>query len=262
MLSALNYIWRIVATGFCFTCFGLGGLLLSLTIFPLINCIPAPEGWHEKKARRLIFNSFRLFVWLMQFVGVLRVTVEGREKLNNAGIEGALIIANHPTLIDVVVLVSLLPEVDCIVKEALWKNPFLAGVVKAANYISNTSDPEHLLQQCRQTLSGGGNIIVFPEGTRSVPEKPLRFQRGAANLAVRSSSNMVPVTITCTPPSLMKGQKWYQVPRHSKVNLHLQVGEVIAIDPFLQQANSDALASRQLTDFLQTAFRKELVANE
>ncbi|WP_369678325.1 lysophospholipid acyltransferase family protein, partial [Enterococcus faecium] len=86
--------------------------------------------------------------------------------------KGQLIIANHPSLIDVVVLISIVRNADCVVKADLWKNPFLKGVVKATGYINNDADPEYFLNQCQQSFARGNNLIVFPEGTRSVPGKP------------------------------------------------------------------------------------------
>jgi 1-acyl-sn-glycerol-3-phosphate acyltransferase len=253
MRGLLNYYWRIAATGICFALFGLGGLLLSITVFPLLHLVPLGRQWRTRQARALIHHSFRLFVWFMQFCGVLRVTLSGTEKLQD--LQSCLVIANHPTLIDVVILISLIRNCDCVVKQGLWRNPFLLGVVSAANYISN-SDSDRLIDACADVLSEGGTLIVFPEGTRSVPGAPLKFRRGAANMAVRSRCDVVPVSIRCTPPSLMKGQRWYQVPRHSRVCISVSIGERFAVAPVIADADNPTVAARRLNSYFETYYSK------
>ena len=70
----------------------------------------------------------------MRVLGILTYRVEGAERLREPG---RLIVANHPTLLDVVLLVSQMPEVDCIVKRGLWRNPFLRWPVSWAGYLPN-----------------------------------------------------------------------------------------------------------------------------
>ncbi|TGS61286.1 hypothetical protein, partial [Mesorhizobium sp. M1C.F.Ca.ET.176.01.1.1] len=94
------------------------------------------------------------------------------------------------------------------------------------------------------------------EGTRSVPGQPPRLQRGAANIAVRGRLDITPVRITCTPPTLTKGQKWYRVPSR-RFHVRLQIGEDIPIAPFLADDDSprgDALAARRVTEHLSRYF--------
>ena len=70
--------------------------------------------------------------------------IEGGERLQR---DGLLVLANHPTLIDVVCLISLLPNADCVVKRAVARNPFMRGPVRAAGYISN-DDGAGLVDDC------------------------------------------------------------------------------------------------------------------
>lgn len=159
----LNYGWRVVATGFCFFCFGVGGMLLSLFFFPLLVILPARTDFRKCLAKQIVHYTFRFFVGMMQFVGVLNLKVVDADKLKESG---QLIVANHPTLIDVVVLVSLLAEADCIVKHALWRNIFLRGVVSSTGYISN-SQPEQLISDCVECLKRGHTLITFRGYTHS-----------------------------------------------------------------------------------------------
>ena len=241
----LNHAWRIFATGFVFVLFGLGALFISLTMFPLLRL----STWNTAVARRRIQRgmqgTFRLYMEIMRVLGILTYTVEGAERLREPG---RLVVANHPTLIDVVLLVSLMPAVDCIVKRGLWRNPFLRWPVSWAGYIPN-SDGEELIEGCAATLRRGHSLLVFPEGTRTVPGQPLRMQRGAAHIALAADVEILPVTVTCDPPTLFKGNPWYRVPVR-RFHMHVVVGSPVASREFRHDGEPAARAARRLTQWL------------
>ena len=260
ILHKVNYYWRIIATGFCFATFGLGGLLLAISIFPIINLLPISAESKKSKSQYVIHLCFRMFVFLMEFVGVIRLTIEGKDRLAMA--ENSIIVANHPSLIDVVILISLLSKADCIVKQALWKNPFLKHVVSAAGYISN-SDPHSLLDECVDCIEQGGSMVIFPEGTRTTPKQSMKFQRGAANMALRSGKDLTPVTIVCNPTSLTKHEKWYEVPKEGLINISLDVGNPISVAPFCdQEKQASPVAARRLTEYLEEYFTRNIESYE
>lgn len=250
MVEALSMAWRVMATGFSFAVFGMGGLLLRLAWFPLLaRCFWLSRQQETRWARLAVHHTFRWFVRLMRTLGVLSFEIRGLERLNR---DGLLILANHPTLIDVVFLISLLPNADCIVKGSLARNPFTRGPVRAADYICNDSGAA-MLEDCRHSLQQGGNLIVFPEGTRTTPDVPPLLQRGAANIAIRCERDITPVHIRCRPLTLTKGLPWWKVP-HTRAHFELWVGEDISIQPFLDASAGQALAARRLTQFLTDYF--------
>jgi 1-acyl-sn-glycerol-3-phosphate acyltransferase len=97
---------------------------------------------------------------------------------------------------------------------------------------------------------------VFPEGTRTVPGKPLCLQRGAAHIALAADSEILPVTITCDPPTLSKGSPWYRVP-FRRFHLHAVVGAPIAARDFVRNDEPHARAARRLTQWMLTQFEAE-----
>lgn len=245
MLERLNHLWRVLGTGLSFLAFGVGGLLLGLLVFPAINlCVRDPQR-RQRWARALVQKSFAFHIELMRVLGVLTYEIRGRERLRR---DGLLILANHPTLIDVVFLISLLPNADCVVKSALARNPFTRGPVRAAGYVFN-DDGAGLVDDCIAAVRRGGNLVIFPEGTRTRRDEPLRLQRGAANIAVRGGLDITPVRLSCTPLTLGKGEKWYRVPAcrfHVVVDIH----EDLEIASFLNGTQGEALVARQLTEHL------------
>ncbi|MFC4160456.1 lysophospholipid acyltransferase family protein [Chitinimonas lacunae] len=249
MLERLDRYWRVIATAIAFSTFGLGGLLLRLVYFPLLQWLVRQPARRATLSRRAVHRAFRLFIELMRVLGILRYRIEGVERLQRPGL---LILANHPTLIDVVFLISLVSNADCVVKASLARNPFTRGPVRATGYICNDSGVG-LVEDCIASVRAGSNLIIFPEGTRSVPGQPLRLQRGAANIAVRGQLPITPVRIRCEPPSLTKGLPWWQVPPR-RMQFTIVVEDDIAIEPFLDRPDGEALAARELTRYLTDYF--------
>jgi 1-acyl-sn-glycerol-3-phosphate acyltransferase len=238
-----NRAWRIFATGFSFACFGIGAVLMGFTVWPLLRLSSRDRDIADARVQRAVSLSMRVFVWLMKSLGLLTYEIRGREKL---AARGQFVVANHPTLIDVVYLVGLMPEVDCIVKQALWSNVFLRWPVYWAGYISNATG-EGLVEACAATLARGRSLVVFPEGTRTRPGEALNFQRGAAQIALTARVPLRPVTITCEPITLFKGNSWFRVPAR-KPHWVIAVGDPIPVEPYFNE--SQALAARHLTQAL------------
>ncbi|GGG08540.1 hypothetical protein GCM10010995_27610 [Cysteiniphilum litorale] len=113
LFNQINYLWRLIATGFCFLLFSLGGLLLGYIIIPMAviiaKIIRSKKQKSEKKhiAQYCIYLTFRFFTATMSGLGLIRFHFIGFDKLKKD--KGTLIIANHPTLIDYVLIVSKLP---------------------------------------------------------------------------------------------------------------------------------------------------------
>ena len=250
------WLWRLAATGLSFMLFGVGGLCLRLIVFPLLALLPGDKAEHRRRARQTVSRLFWLFVQFMYRSGVLTYEVEGAERL---GRPGQLVIANHPSLIDVVVLIALIRDANCVVKQSLWDNPFTRGPIRAAQYISNNGSAE-MLDEAADALRQGQTLIIFPEGTRTTPGQAPQFHRGAAAIALRGARLVTPVVISVTPTTLTKAEPWYRIPAR-RFHFHLRVGE--DIDPQVFASRGAApIASRQLNDHLHRHFIKELALDE
>ena len=209
-MKLLDYVWRLFVTVLGFSVFGLAGLIIGLLLFPSMFLFIRDPHVRHVKARRLIGAAFGAYIWLIRGVGVLTYEIQGKENILPG--RSQLIIANHPTLIDVVFLISIFPQADCVIKQAVTRNPFMRSTVAAANYISN-SEPEDVLDSCVARLESGGSLLLFPEGTRSTSGHDLEFKLGAAAVAARACAEILPVVITCVPGFLSKQDPWYKVPR-------------------------------------------------
>ncbi len=181
------YYWRLIATAASFVLFGLGGLCLRLLVFPLLAWWPGDAQAHRLRARRTVGRLFWFFIRFMARTGVLTYQIDGAERL---GRPGQMIIANHPSLIDVVFLIGLVRDANCVVKQSLWDNPFTRGPLHSTQYISNDGSMD-MLDAASDALQEGQTLIVFPEGTRTQPGQVPAFHRGRrpSPCGVRKSSH-------------------------------------------------------------------------
>lgn len=245
ILGALDRLWRLGATAFAFALFGFSALGLSLSVFPIIALLTPDRHRRSARVQYLLHQGCRIYLTVLRALGLLSWRVHGIEHLRGAG---RMIVANHPSLIDVVFLLAWLPQADCIMKASLGRNPFLRWTVAWAGYLGNAT-PDGLIDDCVTVLRAGRTLIVFPEGTRSIPDQPRPFKRGAARIALASGAELVPVRIACAPPTLIKHQPWWQIPAR-RPHFDFVIGA-----PFraaaLTDADAPARAAREVTDHLQ-----------
>jgi 1-acyl-sn-glycerol-3-phosphate acyltransferase len=244
----LNYIWRLVGTGLGFTVFGLGALVLGLLVFPVLRLVTPDPLRRQRRARRMIGALFWVFIRIMKALGLMSYEIHGRRALPAGG--NCLVVANHPTLIDVVFLIALFPQADCVVKAALWRNPFTRHVLLAANHIPNDDD---LVEHCVRRLRAGGSLILFPEGTRTRRDRKLRFKAGAAAVAERADSRLLPVLIDCAPLTLGKGEPWYAIPPR-KPAFRLEILDPVTVDSLIGADGSARVRKRLLNAELKAFF--------
>ncbi|WP_198147253.1 lysophospholipid acyltransferase family protein [Gilvimarinus polysaccharolyticus] len=247
-------LWRVAATGFCFSVFSLGGLLQSLLVFPIIYALPGNREHKAHRIRALQQRTFAGFVWLMDVLGVVRAKLHNTELLAKS--PGCIVIANHLTLVDVVILFAHLPQANCVVKGELWRNRYLKGVMRAAGFISNES-AEHLLRGCQKALNANEAVLIFPEGSRNLPGQGLCFKRGFANVAVRTGAPILTAFITCNPLTLTKGEPWYRIPpKCAEVNVYF--AEVLQPATLIDDFEDKPRAARLLTSYLENYFEEGL----
>jgi 1-acyl-sn-glycerol-3-phosphate acyltransferase len=249
-----NQLWRLFGTGLSFSVFGLGGLFIGVLLFPMVLIMYRGPAKRQTVARDVIGKSFGAFVWLMKSLGVLSYEIRGRRCAVPA--PNCLIIANHPTLIDVVFLISMFPYADCVIKSALWHNPFTRGALTAANYIPNDGGAD-VIEKCTARLRDGATLILFPEGTRTRPNSPMQFKMGAAAIAVRANAQLLPVVISCEPLTLYKNDPWYNIPVR-KPHFRFEILHSVLIEDLVPHEAGQRLKQRSLNQALTQLFRNHL----
>jgi len=100
-------------------------------------------------------------------------------------------------------------------------------------------------------------VIVFPEGTRSRPNEPLKFLRGAAHIALKSRRPIVPVLLQCDPPTMTKGSRWYEIPPRPFC-FRVIVRDALRPGSLADVRKPAVIAARRLTHALESYFIEEL----
>jgi len=257
IFQTLDFAWRWIGTALSFTLFGLGSFLLGIIIMPLIIYLVRNEKRRIRWSRLLVGNAMRFFLFFMNTVGVLRYEITGTENIRPG--HSYLIIANHPSLIDVVFLLTMFPTAECVIKQTLRENFWTKHLMKGVGYISN-QDPVQWLDDCVTRLKDGQSLILFPEGTRTSPGLPLNFKAGTAAVAFRADVECLPIVITCTPTTLTKAERWYQVPDR-RVFFSLKVQPPISSRDIPADAMDERQAGRSFNNFLLDYFTARLAAD-
>ncbi|MDW5377474.1 lysophospholipid acyltransferase family protein [Halomonas sp. HP20-15] len=239
-------LWRGVGTALGFIAFGLCALTIGWLLAPPIRLVSRDSHAAQRRVRRLVRLACRGFIDALRRLGVIDVRIDHTERLD---MPGRLLLANHPSLIDALFLLASTPDACCIVKGQLADSPILRRVILAAGYIT-TCEPRTVVGAARRALAAGRPLLVFPEGTRSLPGQPVRLQRGAAAIALASGAWITPVRIRCAPATLTKGEAWYRVPP-SRPCFHIEVGAPLAP---LAGGDASQQAARDLTRHLEDYF--------
>ena len=255
----LSYYWRVFTTGICFLVFGIGGIILSFSVFPILYIWPVNSERKKVIAQFIIYNCFRFFRGFVHFTGLWKFVIQGEENLDLS--KGGVIIANHPTLVDIVILISKMPRAICVVKPGVWNNPVMMAAVRSAGYIPN-HDTQQLLSDCIEAVKSGENLIIFPEGSRTRGNFPDKFHRGFANIALQSQKNITPILIFCNTKSLSKGRRWYQIPKKRKARMNIQIQPAQEISSFCKNNKNILVQSRELTKFLESYYKGKFNDNE
>lgn len=258
MITKISKLWRLFATAFCILLFTVGAFILSYIFLPLVSLFLKDKAKRRKVAQFAVFVTFKMFIFVVHNLGVFRFKFENMNLLRED--KGCLFIANHPTLIDYVAIVSKLPNCDNMVKKELWENFFYRNLIDIAGYIPNI-DAEQTFDRIKDTFAKGNNLLMFPEGTRTVPGEPITFKRGAAQIALRANASIRLIHLDCQPVTLTKQKKWYSLP-DKQPKFRVSVGQKIDPAKFLEKADGlPSLAARQLTRYLQTQFSEENMKN-
>jgi len=151
-----------------------------------------------------------------------------------------VVVANHQSLLDIVVLSSLPHEMKWVGKEELFKIPWIGLMLRLTGDIAvRRGDAEsggEAVARAKAYLARGMNVMIFPEGTRSRDARLLPFKKGAFRLAIEAGVPVLPVAISGTAAGLRKGGM--------AVAPCDAVGRILAPIPTAGLTQADALALR------------------
>ena len=245
-------VWRFIGSGIVAGAFMAIALTFAVSVFPAIRIFAGSKQSAGRRIRSIICNSFGRFLRCCSALGLIRpIKVQGLDLIEPG--KPCIIVANHPTLFDVVVLGSLIKNFNCVVKHKLANNIFLGRCVKAAEYVTN-NHPQEIIEHCIAGFERGQPLIIFPEGTRSPENGRGAFNRGAAHLALRSGVPLISAVLKCDPPGFTKKKKWYSIPsRAMEYSVDFQVQPIAK-----SNGENLSLRAREITLDLESFFHEKL----
>ncbi len=235
---------------FAMTVFGVGAVILAVFVFPFIRLFTLHRKDFGVVARAYVSHTFRVFLGFLNLLHVSIRKVENEDDYRN--IHSKIIIANHPSLLDFVYIMSLVPNSTCIVRGGLTKTP-LRGVIKQA-YITNTTTFEDMCLECKKLTDMGCNVIIFPEGTRTPRHGKNNYKKGAARIALYCGCDVQPIFIG--------GSDKYGLGKHDPLWSYNHVEPylydfkklpVISIDEYKDL--SEPIAAKRLTDKMEEVLK-------
>jgi 1-acyl-sn-glycerol-3-phosphate acyltransferase len=186
---------------------GLMSLAWNAVALLLLPVLPRATG--RRVGRAMIAYGYRAFWRIAAAVGMLRLDAEVLDTLRDDA--GLVVVANHPSMLDALMLVARLPRSACIMKASLLRNPFLGPGARLARYIHNDS-AYGMVQRAVRDLQDGGQLVLFPEGTRTT-QRPLNpFHASFALIAKRAQVPVQAVFIDTDSPYLGKGWPLWKLP--------------------------------------------------
>ena len=214
--------------------FGLFGAEICLLAL-LRGMWPVNEGT-ERFFQRLIHRHFALFHWWCRLSRLIFVRYHGFERLPRGGL---VLVANHPSLIDITCLLARVPEAVCIFKPAIRRNPVLGAAARRAGYFANDGGHD-LVRAAGKKIAAGHTLIIFPEGTRTPPGEAVGpIKPGFALMAQRAGAPIQLVRIATNSNVLTKGLAWWKLPRFPAL-VDITLGPLIPPDAMATLAQTTA----------------------
>jgi 1-acyl-sn-glycerol-3-phosphate acyltransferase len=128
----------------------------------------------------------------------LRIEVPGRAQLRQTS--GSVVVCNHISFLDPLLLVSLLPRVITIVRPDFFHVPIFGWLLRGAGFLGPHlfAEGQPWIDKVARHLRSGGNLLIFPEGTRSRDGKLAPFKKGAFYLAKHLAAPILVLKLTGT----------------------------------------------------------------
>jgi len=196
-------------------------LLLAFAVICLVWSLPAgllawllPPSVGRPLGQRAISAGFRLYIGMLKGSGLLRCDMSALDTLRDE--QGIVIAANHPSLLDAVLLVSRLPHAVCIAKASIGRNILLGGGMRLAGYVLNDA-PLPMIRNAAEAVRAGRQLVIFPEGTRTPKDAvdlcPGPFSRSFAVMALQAQAPIQTILIECESDYLRKGVSLFRKPK-------------------------------------------------
>src|SRR5262245_34810363 len=178
----------------------------SIALFPVAVVVWAVTRPFDRRLRALHqFTCFwaSLYTWTNP---AWPVEVFGRDRIRRD--EAYVMVANHLSLLDILVLFRLFVHYKWVSKIENFRIPCIGWNMRLNGYIElrrgDRASVMQMIRQCLATLEQGNSIMMFPEGTRSPTGRMRAFKTGAFEIALAAKRPILPIAIEGTARALPK----------------------------------------------------------
>ncbi len=186
-----------------FPCYGV--LALGVTIACALAALVTRGTARQRICQHLIHLGVGTWAGIMEKAGIYHVDFDPAAITALREMRGTVIAPNHPCLLDATLFLARLPRLTCLMKRSILDNPFMGASSKLAGYLRNDHGAE-FIRQGRDALRAGENLLIFPEGTRTVQAPVNPFKKGFALIATLAEAPVQTVFIEM--PVLFLGKRW------------------------------------------------------
>lgn len=175
-------------------------------------------------------------------------------------IHSSVIVCNHLSYLDPILIVSLFPKQRTIVKSSFFKVPIFGWFLKKAGYIPSAGSemlgPAMIknLEAVKEHLAAGGNLFVFPEGTRSRDGKLNPFNKGVFSIARYCNAPLKLILLKNTDKLFPPGSFSFNTHDFNKIKVEL-------IGSLIPDYKSKDFSINAVADQARTLFEKALKQN-
>lgn len=182
-------------------------LIGNFLVFFLYYLLPPND--RKNFGRKLNSFVFRIFLKGCCHMGLMRLDLQALDKLNAE--KGIIIAPNHPSMLDALVILSRIKNTSCLMKASLWNNIFLHSGARLAGYVRNDSIKKMVRRSVKE-LHSGGNLLIFPEGTRTVQLPINRLKTGVGLISTKAQAPVQTVLLLTNSPYLSKHWPIWKIP--------------------------------------------------
>lgn len=244
MLSVIRFI-RSVLVLLSFVIFGIGAIFLNFIIFPMANFFLKDKQLLYFYSD-IIHNTWKWFVRILIFFKIIKLNITDLDNIKQ--IKQKIIVATHPSFIDILILIALIPRTTCIVKYSLSKNPILFNLVNSI-FIMEDESLEKLKEHTKKMIDNGFNVVIFPMGIRHRRNEFPKIKKGAATIAMNANSNIVALKYYTDFDFLFISQPVYEAGEKAVTYDLSYVGE-IDVKSILQNSENEIVIKKNITKMI------------
>ncbi len=181
-------ILSLIQSAIAFTWFTFGCFTLIPLGFIIVKLLPIP-----KKSRLKIFHQLRHYYTKSMIHIHAHVRRKFINEQNEQFTKPAIVVCNHHSVIDSLLMQSLNPKLILMVNDWVWNSPFMGPIVRLGGFIPKSAGYEENLDSIKELIDDGYSLAIFPEGSRSETPKIGRFHKGAFYIAEKLNVDIVPI---------------------------------------------------------------------